>query len=152
MKHYMHQYLATIPNQPIKTLQDIIDFNTRKGLPNNMDQNALIAAQATGGLCDPVYQKALQTNKDARKLIRSVLKANSIDALIAPSFPSLWSEYPSARAGFPILNIPAGVTEEGSPFGVSIYSDYGKEHVLFSLAHHLDANTTARQPPQFKDT
>ncbi|KAJ9067948.1 hypothetical protein DSO57_1033765 [Entomophthora muscae] len=140
-----------MPNQPIKSLKDVIDFNNKHPeIYKGQNQEYLKVAQMTSGLDDPMYLDNLKQNQDdARRLIKHLLKEHCLDALITPSHPDLYSQFPAAVAGYPILTLPIGITEHGDPFGLSIYSDWGKEHVLYSIAHHMDPTSSARQPPHF---
>ncbi|KAI0226211.1 hypothetical protein L0F63_004223 [Massospora cicadina] len=153
-KHHFNEYLAkeTLPNQPIRSLEDVIEFNMNHShlYPSGLKQGLLIKSQSTTGIDDPQYLKDRDENQlTAKSLIDNLLKANQLDALITLSHPALASSVPSSIAGYPIITIPLGIANDGLPFGASIYSKWGYEHVIYSVAHALDPDTSARKPPKF---
>ncbi|KAI0221094.1 hypothetical protein L0F63_003823 [Massospora cicadina] len=59
--------------------------------------------------------------------------------------------YTISDIGYLIITIPLSIMEDGSPFDVSIYSRWGHEHVIYSIAQALDPKTSARKLPRFLD-
>ena len=69
-------------------------------------------------------------------------------AIVAPTYsfaPSL-----PAVAGYPNLSIPVGLTPEGKPPGLWIYSGFLREPTLLALAYDLEQAIKPRTQPQFR--
>ena len=169
MKADMNAYLAQLgPNAPVRTLQDIIDFNNR-----NRDrelqwfgQEELIKSQAKGPLTDKAYQEALAS---CRRLSRTegvdaVMDKNNLDAIVAPtSGPAHLTDWvtgdhdlggsttPAAVAGYPSITVPAGFVF-GMPVGISFFGRAWSEPKLLSIAFAFEQITKVRRPPKFLRT
>src|SRR5207245_6605142 len=96
-----------------------------------------LAQQTSGNLNDPVYVNARSDNLTFARAngIDAALKKDNLDAIVAPSF-SFASSLP-AVAGYPNISIPVGLTPEGKPAGIWMYSTFLKETTLLSLAFDL---------------
>jgi amidase len=166
-KHDIAAYLATLPaNQP-KTLQDLIDFNTAHAAQELkwFGQEIFDLAQATGTLTDPAYIKArADATSIAQKAIDDTLAANHLDAIIAPTNSPAWttdlvngdhfsigSSSPAAIAGYASITVTAGAAF-GLPVGVSFIGGKWAEPKLISLAYAWEQATKLRKPPSFLPT
>ena len=56
---------------------------------------------------------------------------------------------PAAVAGYPNLSIPVGLTPQGKPAGLWMYSGFLKEPTLLALAYDLEQAIKPRTQPQF---
>jgi len=166
-KHDIAAYLATLPaNQP-KTLQDLIDFNNAHAAQELkwFGQEIFDLAQATGSLTDPAYIKArADATSIAQKAIDDTLAANDLDAIIAPTNSPAWttdlvngdhfsigSSSPAAIAGYASITVTAGAAF-GLPVGVSFIGGKWAEPKLISLAYAWEQATKLRKPPSFLPT
>ena len=166
-KHDIAAYLATLPaNQP-KTLQDLIDFNNAHAAQELkwFGQEIFDLAQATGTLTDPAYIKArADATSIAQKAIDDTLAANDLDAIIAPTNSPAWttdlvngdhfsigSSSPAAIAGYASITVTAGAAF-GLPVGVSFIGGKWAEPKLISLAYAWEQATKLRKPPSFLPT
>jgi amidase len=166
-KHDIAAYLATLPaNQP-KTLQDLIDFNNAHAAQELkwFGQEIFDLAQATGTLTDPAYIKArADATSIAQKAIDDTLAANDLDAIIAPTNSPAWttdlvngdhfsigSSSPAAIAGYASITVTAGAAF-GLPVGVSFIGAKWAEPKLISLAYAWEQATKLRKPPSFLPT
>ncbi len=162
----LNRYLAALgPTAPVKSLQEIIDFNRRhadREMPF-FGQELMERAQAKGSLDSPAYLKALA---EARRLTREegidqVLAANQLDALLAPTGGPAWttdlvngdhysggSSGPAAVAGYPAITVPAGMVW-GLPIGISFFGRAWSEPLLLEIAYGFEQLTAARRPPTF---
>src|SRR5690242_899026 len=128
-------YLAGLgPDAPVKSLQDVIDFNNRnrdRELPY-FGQDIMEKAQAKGPLTSKAYVQALTKNHLLSRTqgIDFIMRKHRLDALIAPtggpSWPTDWLNgdhfaggYSSASAvaGYPHITVPAGYVF-GMPVGL----------------------------------
>src|SRR5438094_75387 len=165
----VNRYLAEFaPGAPVKTLQDVIEFNERnkeREMPY-FGQELFLKAQDKGSLSDQAYSDALDKR---RKLARddglqAILDREKLDALVAPTGNPPWpidlingdhflggSSTPAAVAGFPHVTVPAGYVS-GLPVGVSFIGAPWSEGTLVRLAYAYEQATTLRRPPRFLPT
>ncbi len=169
-------YLNTRTGMPISspTLQALIDFNNA-----NANQEMPFFAQEIFDLAntfssDPnavqplglSYNDSLAIDQKigATEGIDQLLNNNNLDALIAgtdnPAWPTdlinsdhfvFGTSSPAAIVGYPIINVPAGMTF-GVPVGISFIGTAFNEPTLIKLASGFEAVTQARQKPQFLQT
>jgi amidase len=160
-------YLDTRPTAQVHSLADAIAFNTAHADQELkfFGQERFLAAQATTNLSDPAYVAALATSRDgAQKALNSVLDDNHLDALVAPTGSPAWctdlvdgdhfilgSSGPAARAGFPLVTVPAGFSF-GLPVNITFMGRAFGEPTLLKLAFAFEQATRARKPPQFLTT
>lgn len=146
------EYLADLRRTSMRTLADLIAFN-KEHCPEEMKyfgQEVFELAEATSGdLKDPEYLAAralcLQlTRKDG---IDAALKRDNLDAIIAPSFS--FASSVAAVAGYPSISIPVGLTPEGKPAGIWMYSGFLQEPTLLAFAYALEQEIEPRRVPQF---
>ncbi len=152
---------------PIRDMASLIEFNERmkdKEMPL-FGQELLYDAQAKGPLTDPAYLKALDTCRTlSRQGIDSVMDANRLDAIIAPTGTPAWvtdlvngDNYgtscatPAAVAGYPHLTVPAGFVM-GLPVGLSFFGRAWSEPVLLKLGYAFEQATKARRAPKYLAT
>lgn len=160
-------YLAEFaPASPLKTLADIVDYNTRhrdRVMPH-FGQELMIRAAAKGGLDSQEYRDALAKG---RKLARDegidkALGEHRLDALVAPSGSPAWltdfirgdfsgSGFTSAAAvaGYPHITVPAGFVH-GLPCGVSFVGAAWSEPQLIAMAYAFEQASKARRAPTFR--
>jgi amidase len=169
LKADLNAYLARLgPNAPVKTLQDIIDFNERnreKEMPY-FGQDTFLKAQEKGPLTTQEYVDALAKNHQlARKEgIDATMDKNNLDALIGPTGGPAWltdhingdsfsggSSGAAAVAGYPNITVPAGFTN-GLPVGISFFGRAWSEPVLIRLAYAFEQATRVRKSPTFLPT
>ncbi len=111
-QYAMNQYLRGLPSDyPIKSLQDIIDYNNEhKDEALRYGQTLLIDAQenASGTLEDAPYQNILKDRQEWMKKIRDELKGT--DFCIMYSFSSILQ-----YTELPAITIPYGLKQDGMP-------------------------------------
>jgi len=163
----LEAYLAK-SGAPVKTLAELIDFN-KKNAATEMPyfaQELFEKAQAKGPLSDAAY---IEARTKARKLagpegIDATLKANKLDALIAPSMSPAWLTDPvngdhftgagygaAAVAATPSITVPMG-DSHGLPLGITFMGPAWSEPRLIELAYSFEQATKARKAPQFLPT
>jgi amidase len=159
-------YMSTRPGGP-RTLQDLIDFNNSHAAQELkfFGQEIFIQSQATGGVNDPGYAAALAESQGAsRAALQKIFADNHLDAIVAPTNSPAWttdlvngdhfelaSTGPAARAGYPLVTVPAGFTF-GLPVGITFMGLAFSEPKLISLAFAFEQATKVRQPPKFLPT
>ena len=166
LKADLNGYLARMgPNAPVKTLQEIIEFNERnrqKEMPY-FGQDLFVKAQAKGPLTEKEYTDALAKNHQLARTegIDALMNRYHLDALVAPTGGPAWmtdlingdhaaggSSNAAAVAGYPNINVTAG-SIFGLPVGISFFGRAWSEPVLIKLAYSFEQATKARQTPRF---
>lgn len=166
LKADLNAYLAGLgPKAPVRTLQNIIDFNEHhkdQEMPW-FGQELFIQAQAKGPLTEKKYRDALA--KDLRMSrtegIDATMKKYKLDAIVAPTGGPAWvtdlvngdhgsgaSSTPAAVAGYPNINVPAGYSHN-LPVGISFFGRAYSEPTLIKLAYAYEQATKHRHAPQF---
>jgi amidase len=158
-------FAAYVPDAKVKTLADVIAFNRahRERELAWFGQELFEKAEALGSLDAKEYLDALaECRKGARDDgLDRVLKANRLDALIAPTGGPAWLtdpvngdhsgmsfSSPAAVAGTPHLTVPAGFVR-GLPIGLSFVGVAWSEARLLALGHAYEQATLHRRPPMF---
>lgn len=169
LKADLNAYLARLgPGAPVRTLQDIIDFNDRnrqKEMPY-FGQDLFLKAQAKGPLTDKEYVDALAKNHQLARTegIDALMDKYHLDAIVAPTGGPSWltdlingdhvaggSSNAAAVAGYPNINVTAGFISQ-LPVGISFFGRAWSEPTLIKLAYSFEHATKARQAPRFLTT
>ncbi len=165
----LNSYLAGLgPKAPVRTLQDIIDFN--EGHKDQempwFGQEILLMSQKKGPLSEKKYRDALA--KDIRisrkEGIDATMSKYKLDAIVAPTGSPPWatdlingdhfsgaSSTPAAVAGYPNINVPAGYWHD-LPVGISFFGRAYSEATLIKLAYAYEQSSKHRRAPQFLPT
>ncbi len=165
-KSGMNQYLESLgPDAPVKSLAEIIEFNTaniEREMPY-FGQDILIEAQQMGSLREQAYIDALENNRrySRREGIDQVMAEHNLDAIISPTGDPAWvtdhangdprtgsSSRPAAVAGYPSVTVPMGFLGE-LPVGISFFGSPWTEALILGLAFAYEQATDHRRPPQF---
>ncbi|QHT70976.1 amidase [Rhodocytophaga rosea] len=164
-KDGLNKYLAS-SNAKVKSLKEIIEFNKEneaKAMPF-FKQEILESSEKLGGLDSKEYKEALSTSRDtSRKLLQSIMKEHSLDAICGPSYGPSWctdlvngdhfSGYglsaPAAMAGYPHITVPMGMVH-GLPIGLSFFSIAYQEASLITLAYAYEQASKHRVAPRFE--
>jgi amidase len=145
-------YLATLRHTRMRTLADLIAFN-RAHCTDEMKyfgQEVFELAEATSGdLSDPIY---LEARAESLRLARDegidrVMAEHDLDAVVSPSY-AFGSSAPSV-AGYPSINVPVGLTEDGKPAGIWMYAGFLEEPTLLAYAYDLEQALGARPQPAY---
>jgi amidase len=169
LKADLNAYLARLsPGAPVRTLQEIIDFNDRnrqKEMPY-FGQDLFLKAQAKGPLTDKAYLDALAKNHQLARTegIDALMDKHQLDAIVAPTGGPAWltdlvngdhvaggSSNAAAVAGYPNINVTAGFLS-GLPVGISFFGRAWSEPTLIKIAYSFEQATKARQAPRFLPT
>lgn len=151
-KVHIAQYLATLGNTDKRTLADLIEFNIAN-CPQEMKyygQEIFELSQSTSGdLTDPTYLSARQL---CLRLTRgggidTALAADNLDAIIAPSFS--FASSVAAVAGYPNISVPVGLTPDGKPVGIWMYSTALTDSKLLAFAFDLEQALKPRRVPRY---
>ncbi len=169
LKADLNAYLARLgPRAPVKTLQDVIEFNERNQQKEMQyfGQDLFLKAQAKGPLTDKAYLDALAKNHQlaGTEGIDALMGKHQLDAIVAPTGGPSWltdmitgdhfsggSSNAAAVAGYPNINVTAGLIS-GMPVGISLFGRAWSEPTLIKVAYSFEQATKARQAPRFLTT
>jgi amidase len=166
----LNKYLASLSpgGEHPRTLKELIDFNERnrdREMPF-FGQELFVRSEAKGPLTDPAYLKALRESKTLSQAqgIDALMGKNRLDAIIAPTGGPAWttdllngdhftggSSTPSAVAGYPNVQVPAGYVY-GLPVGISFFGRAFTEPKLIRLAYAFEQATRHRSAPRLPPT
>jgi amidase len=154
-KAQIAQYLAGLTHTRMRTLADLIAFNISH-CPAEMkyfgQELFELSESSSGDLTDPAYlaARANSLNGASTAGIDAALLGNHLDAIVAPSYS--FASSPAAVAGYPNISIPVGLTPEGKPAGIWMYSGFLREPQLLAFAYDLEQELQPRRTPQFLGT
>ncbi|KAL2477079.1 Amidase family protein [Forsythia ovata] len=145
----MNDYLKELTTSPVRSLADIIAFNT-----NNPDlerieefsQEIFLAADLTNGIGEEEREAVEMMEKLSRDGFEKLMLENELDAIV-----TLGSDYSSVFAigGYPAITVPAGYDTDGMPFGICFGGLKGSEPILIEIAYAFEQATQIRKPPFF---
>lgn len=161
-KFDINSFLATRPDAPVRTLQQI--YETKQYHPM-LD---LLEACATGPdrpEYDPQYYGRLAAREEFTRVVLNLMAANGLDALTYPSVQvapptrdelnaRTWTTltFPTntliaSQAWMPAITVPAGFTADGLPVGLEFLGRPYDEPRLFNLAYGFEQATGHRRAP-----
>lgn len=153
LKPDLMDYLAKIPNAPVKSLAEILD---RELVHTSLDE-PLRRREARGTRDGDAYRTALQQRTAARDLVVGFLDANKLDAIVYPTVrrkaafigePQRGANCQlSAVTGLPALSAPAGFTPDGMPIGVELLGRPFDDARLVAMAYDYEQATHPRRAP-----
>jgi amidase len=164
-KDGLNKYLGTA-NSKVKSLADVIAFNKQNeatAMPF-FKQDILELAQSKSGLDSKEYLDAVKnTTETTRNAIDSIMKANQLDAICAPTngfaccIDLVNGDYdngfgfstPAAMAGYPHITVPMGYFNQ-LPVGISFVSTPYKEGDIITLGYAYEQASKKRVKPEFK--
>jgi amidase len=157
------RYLSTRPGGP-QTLADLIAYNKADAARELkwFGQELFEQAQNKDLNDTEAYNKAVATSQGkSQEDINNTISTNGLDAIIGPTNSPSWvtdlvngdhfvlaSSSPAARAGYPIVTVPAGFVNE-LPVGISFYAGAWSEPKLIALAYAFEQISHARQTPKY---
>jgi amidase len=152
-KYDLIDFLAAIPNAPVKSLGEILD----KGLYHTQLETGLRRRERMGTRDGDAYRTALAMRTTSRDLVVAFLEANKLDALVYPTVrrKAAYIGEPqrgancqlSAVTGLPALSMPAGFTPDGMPIGVELLGRPLADARLVAMAYDYEQAVHPRRAP-----
>ena len=147
------EYMAPLRHTDMRTLADLIQFNTEHCDQELrfFGQEIFELAEATSGdLTDPEYLAAKATNQGFGKAVIDGFLAQGFDAVITPSFS--FGTSPAAVSGYPSMAVPVGYTPTGRPVGFWLATGFMREPTLIRLGFAIEQLLQARVAPTLSGT
>jgi amidase len=154
LKHDLNAYLRDwAKGTKMRTMADIIAFNdANAGRALRFGQDIFVASEATrGDLSEVEYVAARQMDILATRTLGldAYLDGHQLDAVL---FPGRNGAAIAAKAGYPSVQVPAGMIAGGRstaeyPFGATFAGRAWSEPVLLRLAYAFEQATKARRMP-----
>ncbi|MFL5723115.1 MAG: amidase family protein [Chloroflexota bacterium] len=149
----LNTYLSGLRNTNVRSLADVIAFNDDRCEDELrfFGQEWMHVADATGGLEDAAYRAARARCIAATRAngIDRILARDRLDAIVGPAYGD--SSGP-AVAGYPVISVPTGLTEDGRPAGVWLSAGFLAESTLLGFAFDLETAVGPRPLPTFAGT
>lgn len=167
LKAGLEAYLASRPDQPHRSLRDLIAFNqrNRERELRFFGQEHLEDSAGKAPLTDPKY-RAIRRRLLAvtRGNFSALLARHRLDAVVCPTGGPAWvidpvngdhftggdASYP-AITGYPHLTVPMGQVH-GLPVGLSFFGPAWSEARLLGFGHAFERATQVRAAPRFVPT
>ena len=161
----LNKYLSEHPSAPVKSMEEIIEFN-KKNADREMPwfaQEIFELAQSKGDLTSEEYLKALKESKlfAGKEGIDAVMEKHNLDAIIAQTNGPAWtidwvngdhfsggSSSPAAISGYPNITVPMGYVHD-LPVGISFFGKAWSEPKLLKIAYAFEQATKHRKAPGF---
>ncbi|WEK31340.1 MAG: amidase family protein [Candidatus Pseudomonas phytovorans] len=135
-KRELARYLAGRPGVGVKSLADVIAFNTANPLPEGYAQGLLESSEALAFNEEDYTCVAHQLRSQSRCLLDTALQVHDLAALI--DLPLGYLNSYGAQAGYPGLTVPAGLDEDGRPTGLCFIGPQWSDGVLLSLGYAFE--------------
>jgi Asp-tRNA(Asn)/Glu-tRNA(Gln) amidotransferase A subunit family amidase len=160
----INRYLAEHPNAPVRSLREIVLAPDGQVSPSQRAQLAEALGKTTR---DVGYLDLLLTREELRQAVLTLMADQRLDAIVyasmenaPPLIPADILTSPESRRsrggnsqlspaiGFPALTVPAGLTSDGLPVGLSFLGRPFSEGQLFRMAYAYEGMGVHRAAPK----
>jgi amidase len=143
LDHYLQTY-APAPASGVKSLVDVVAFNQNHTDKVKYGQSLLVASAAQPGSREAASNGALALRTAQGANIDQALLKDNLEAFLAPgySYANL-----GASAGYPSVVVPAGLSRDTVPLGVTFLGTAWSESRLLRYASVYEKGTQRRIPP-----
>jgi amidase len=164
----LNAYLADLESSPVRTLEEVIDFNRRHARVELQwfGQEIMEIAQTFGPLTERAYRDALRASGPVmRAAIDKTIDDNRLDAIVTVQGAPAWTtdlvngdhflgndSTPAAVAGYPHIVVPGGYAHRELPVGISFIGKAWTEGPLIRLAYAFEQATRVRHAPRYLRT
>lgn len=147
-KETINKYLEELVKSPVRSLADIIAFNTNNPELENLDihgQELLIKSEKTNGLGEEEMKAVKHMESLSQEGFEKMMKENELDAMVTLGAAA---STVLAIGGYPAITVPAGYGSSGMPFGICFGGLKGMETKLIEIAYSFEQATLSRKPPR----
>ncbi|KAH7518460.1 probable amidase At4g34880 [Ziziphus jujuba] len=143
----INEYLKELSKSPVRSLADIIAFNSDNSVLEKLEeygQDQFIASEMTDGIGKQVLKAVERMKKLSEEGFEKLMIENELDAMVTFG----WGSAPVlAIGGYPAISVPAGYQTGGMPFGICFGGLKGTEPNLIEIAYAFEQATKARRVP-----
>ncbi|XP_058213140.1 probable amidase At4g34880 [Rhododendron vialii] len=143
----INDYLEELITSPVRSLADVIAFNTNNPdleKANEYGQENLIAAERTNGVGEEEREAIRMMENLSQNGFEKLMKENELDVMVTPGWGA---STVLAIGGYPAISVPAGYDGSGMPFGICFGGLKGSEPKLIEFAYAFEQATMVRRPP-----
>ncbi|PSS25996.1 Amidase [Actinidia chinensis var. chinensis] len=143
----LNDYLKELISSPVRSLADVIAFNTNNPDLENVKeygQEFFVAAESTNGIGEEETEAIRTMENLSRDGFEKIMKENELDAMVTPGWRAASV---LAIGGYPAISVPAGYDTDGMPFGICFGGLKGTEPKLIEAAYAFEQATMVRRPP-----
>ncbi|KAG6619809.1 hypothetical protein I3842_Q080800 [Carya illinoinensis] len=143
----INSYLEELLNSTVRSLSDIIAFNSNHPILERMKeygQDRFIISEMTNGIGEEEIKASETSEKLSKYGFEKMMKKNDLDAMV-----TLGSDAATVLAigGYPGITVPGGYESDGMPFGICFGGLKGTEPKLIEIAYGFEQATRVRRPP-----
>ncbi|KAH7518462.1 hypothetical protein FEM48_Zijuj09G0174100 [Ziziphus jujuba var. spinosa] len=143
----INEYLKELSKSPVRSLADIIAFNSDNSVLEKLEeygQDQFIASEMTDGIGEQGLKAVERMKKLSEEGFEKLMIKNDLDAMVTVG----WGSSPVlAVGGYPAISVPAGYQTGGMPFGICFRGLKGTEPKLIEIAYACEQATKARRVP-----
>ncbi|KAJ6906331.1 hypothetical protein NC652_023932 [Populus alba x Populus x berolinensis] len=146
-KETINKYLEELVKSPVRSLADIIAFNTNNPELENLDingQELLIKSEKTNGLGEEEMKAVKHMESLSQEGFEKMMKENELEAMVTLGAAA---STVIAIGGYPAITVPAGYGSSAMPFGICFGGLKGMETKLIEIAYSFEQATLSRKPP-----
>ncbi|CAK7329535.1 unnamed protein product [Dovyalis caffra] len=146
-KETINKYLEELVESPVRSLADIIAFNTNNPELENLKmygQELLIDSEKTNGLGEEEIKAVKRMERLSQEGFEKMMKENELDVMVTLGTTA---STVLAIGGYPAITVPAGYDSIGMPFGICFGGLKGMEPKLIEVAYSFEQATLSRKPP-----
>lgn len=175
-KVQLEEYLAQLPEGQPKTLEEIIKISESPEVLNSATPvnpgrvEGFKTSMEQAAFKDSAEYNQIITSEmpKVRDEIQSIMEKENLDAIVFPTmscpasprfdkedptyvceaYDTYAASYVASATGFPEITVPAGVTKEEVPVGISFFGLAYSEQSLLDLAYSFEQATKARTLPK----
>ena len=152
-KFDLQQYLAGVPNAPVRSLREILD----RGLFDRQLEARFRLIDTVSAPDSPWHETLLARQRALRARVDRLLDSLQLDALAYPTMrqkPVFTGEVQgggtcnlSAQSGLPAIALPAGLGGDGLPIGLELLGPAFSDAALVGYAYALEQARPRRVAP-----
>ncbi|KAM3393296.1 hypothetical protein ACQJBY_014137 [Aegilops geniculata] len=145
----LNSYLSNLLYSPVRSLAEIIAFNSAHPVEENMKENGqtvFLLAENTTGIGASERAAISQLNKLSANGLKKLMREHELDAIVTPNNAA---SSVLAIDGMPAITVPAGYGKLGVPFGLCFSGLRGYEPRLIEMAYAFEHVTMVRKMPTF---
>ncbi|KAJ5921256.1 amidase signature enzyme [Penicillium verhagenii] len=149
-KDDLANYLSTLKNSNIRSLQEMVDWNSAnpsEGLPEEYPSQSSLITSLTTNYSDEKVESIQKHYREVGSSFEDTLKKYDIDVIIGPG-DSFFTTFAAAN-GCPVAAMPLSSLDfNGRPFGLMAMARPHEEALLLRVMSAFESSFSSRQIPK----